>query len=121
MRSAVILNYIIGGLLIAIAHTFDYAILGAFVRDVQALAIAHELLVQTLWSYVFFGNNSVLSGVMRSSGTVLWPTLISILSIWLIEVPLAYVLSQHTSLGLRGVWLRLSGDVHRRSRPEAPD
>jgi Na+-driven multidrug efflux pump len=54
---------------------------------------------------VIFGNNSVLSGVMRSSGTVLWPTLISIFSIWAVEVPLAYVLSQHTSLGLTGVWL----------------
>jgi putative MATE family efflux protein len=105
VRSAVILNYLIGGLLIATAYTFDYAILGAFVRDAQALAIAHELLVLTLWSYVIFGNNSVLSGVMRSSGTVLWPTLISIFSIWAVEVPLAYVLSQRTSLGLRGVWL----------------
>jgi putative MATE family efflux protein len=105
VRSAVILNYLIGGILIAIAYAFDYAILGAFVRDAQALAVAHELLVLTLWSYVIFGNNSVLSGVMRSSGTVLWPTLISIFSIWAVEVPLAYILSQHTSLGLRGVWL----------------
>jgi putative MATE family efflux protein len=105
VRSAIILNYVIGGLLITIAYTFDYAILSAFVKDAQALAIAHELLVLTLWSYVIFGNNSVLSGVMRSSGTVLWPTLISIFSIWAVEVPLAYVLSQHTSLGLRGVWL----------------
>jgi putative MATE family efflux protein len=105
VRSAVVLNYIIGGVLIAIAYTFDYALLGAFVRDAQALAIAHELLMLTLWSYVIFGNNSVLSGVMRSSGTVLWPTLISIFSIWAVEVPLAYVLSQHTSLGLTGVWL----------------
>jgi Na+-driven multidrug efflux pump len=105
VRSAVVLNYLIGGVLIAIAYTFDYAILGAFVRDARALEIAHELLVLTLWSYAIFGNNSVLSGVMRSSGTVLWPTLISIFSIWAVEVPLAYFLSQHTSLGLRGVWL----------------
>ena len=105
VRSAVILNYIVGGVLIAIAYAFDYAILGAFVRDARALEIAHELLVLTLWSYVIFGNNSVLSGVMRSSGTVLWPTFISIFSIWAVEVPLAYLLSQHTSLGLRGVWL----------------
>jgi putative MATE family efflux protein len=105
VRSAVTLNYIIGGVLIGIAYAFDAVILGAFVRDAQALAIARELLVLTLWSYVIFGNNSVLSGVMRSSGTVLWPTAISIFSIWAVEVPLAYVLSQHTSLGLRGVWL----------------
>ncbi len=104
VRSGVTLNYIIGGILIALAYTFDHAILSAFVRDPATLALAHDLLVITLWSYVIFGNNSVLSGVMRSSGTVLWPTAISIFSIWAIEVPVAYVLSQHTSLGLRGVW-----------------
>jgi putative MATE family efflux protein len=105
VQSGVTLNYVVGGILIALAYTFDYAILGAFVKDAHTIAIAHDLLVITLWSYVIFGNNSVLSGVMRSSGTVLWPTLISVFSIWAVEVPVAYVLSQHTSLGLRGVWL----------------
>jgi len=105
VRSAVTLNYVIGGILITIAYTFDHALLSAFVRDAHTLDIAHDLLVLTLWSYVIFGNNSVLSGVMRSSGTVLWPTLISVFSIWAVEVPVAYGLSQHTSLGLRGVWL----------------
>ncbi len=105
VRSGVTLNYIIGGILVVVAYAFDSALLGAFVRDAHTLAVAHDLLVLTLWSYVIFGNNSVLSGVMRSSGTVLWPTLISVCSIWAVEVPVAYVLSQHTSLGLRGVWL----------------
>ncbi len=105
VRAGVTLNYIIGGVIVAIAYTFDYALLGAFLKDAHTLAIAHDLLVLTLWSYVIFGNNSVLSGVMRSSGTVIWPTLNSIFSIWAVEVPVAYVLSQHTPLGLRGVWL----------------
>ncbi len=105
VRSGVTLNYIIGGVLIAIAYAFNTAILGAFLKDAHTLAIAHQLLMITLWSYVLFGNNSVLSGVMRSSGAVLWPTLISIFSIWAVEVPVAYVLSQHTGLGLRGVWI----------------
>jgi putative MATE family efflux protein len=105
VRAGVTLNYAIGGILIAIAYRFDNAILGAFVKDAHTVAIAHELLVLTLWSYVIFGNNSVLSGVMRSSGAVLWPTLISVFSIWAVEVPVAYFLSQRTGLGLRGVWL----------------
>jgi putative MATE family efflux protein len=105
VRSGVTLNYIITGSLIVVAYAFDALILRAFVRDPHTLAIAHELLALTLWSYAIFGNNSVLSGVMRSSGTVLWPTTISVFSIWAVEVPLAYILSQHTALGLRGVWL----------------
>jgi len=105
VRSGIALNYAIGGALIAIVYTFSWNVLGAFIKDPHVVTIAHELLVITLWSYVLFGNTAVLSGVMRSSGTVLWPTSISVFSILAIEVPIAYVLSQHTSLGLRGVWI----------------
>jgi Na+-driven multidrug efflux pump len=52
---------------------------------------------------VVFGCASLIGGVMRASGTVLVPMLISVLCIALIEVPSAYVLSlQH---GLEGVWM----------------
>lgn len=105
VRSGVVLNYVIGGALISSVYLFSWIILGAFMRDASTLSIAHSLLVITLWSYAIFGNNAVLSGVMRSSGTVLWPTLISVFSIWGVEVPIAYALSQHTTLGLRGIWI----------------
>jgi len=105
VRSGVALNYIVAGGLIAIVYLFSWVILGAFVTDPHTLAVAHDLLMITLWSYVLFGNNTVLSGVMRSSGTVVPPTLISVGATLLIEIPVAYVLSMHTSLGLRGVWI----------------
>jgi putative MATE family efflux protein len=104
VRAGVGLNYAVEGLLIALVYAFSWLILGAFVTDPHTLEIAHELLMITLWSYVLFGNSSVLSGIMRASGTVIPPTLIAVASIWLIEVPIAYVLSQHTALGLKGVW-----------------
>jgi Na+-driven multidrug efflux pump len=103
VRAAVALNYIIGGILIAIVYLLGEPILSLFLADPKTLHIAYELLQITLWSYLIFGNTAVLSGVMRSSGTVLWPTLLSIVSIWGIEVPVAYVLS-HGPLGLSGVW-----------------
>jgi Na+-driven multidrug efflux pump len=57
----------------------------------------------TLWSYLLFGNSAVLSGVMRSSGTVFWPTAIGIFAIWGVEVPAAYLLMRH--YGIDGVWM----------------
>ena len=103
VRSAVTLNYVIGGILITIVYALGEPILSLFLVDTQTLHIANELLKITLWSYLIFGNTSVLSGVMRSSGSVLWPTLLTIVSIWGIEVPVAYALSRGP-LGLRGVW-----------------
>ena len=103
VRSAVTLNYIIGGAIILTCYICAWIILGWFITDAHTLTIAHTLLMITLWSYVFFGNSSVLSGLMRSSGTVLWPTLNAILSIALVEVPTAFILMHY--FGLNGVWM----------------
>jgi len=103
IRSAVGLNYFIGGLIIGACYLFAWFILGWFITDPNTLRIAHELLMITLWSYLLFGNSAVLSGVMRGSGTVLWPTINGIFAIWGVEVPVAYVLMHR--VGLDGVWL----------------
>ena len=102
-KAGVALNWVIGGVLIGLGYAFSGAILRLFITDEHVLALAQELLAITLWSYVIFGTSSVLSGLMRSSGTVLWPTLLSVISIWGVEVPVAYALAPHD--GLRGVWI----------------
>lgn len=103
VHSGVALNYAIGGVLIGLCYLFAWNILGWFITEQQTLDIAHALLMITLWSYLLFGNSAVLSGVMRSSGTVFWPTAFSIFAIWGVEVPAAYLLMRH--YGLDGVWM----------------
>ncbi|MBV8722809.1 MAG: MATE family efflux transporter [Candidatus Eremiobacteraeota bacterium] len=103
IRSAVGLNYVIGGLLVGLCYAFAWVLLGWFIADVHTLDIAHELLMITLWSYLIFGNSAVLSGIMRGSGAVLWPTAIGIFAIWAVEVPAAWILMHR--IGLDGVWL----------------
>jgi putative MATE family efflux protein len=103
IRSAVGLNYVIGGIIIGLCYIFAWAILGWFITDANTLRIAHQLLMLTLWSYLLFGNSAVLSGVMRGSGTVLWPTINAIFAIWGVEVPSAFILMHR--FGLPGVWL----------------
>ncbi len=102
-RAGITLNWIIGAVLIGTLYVFNDAVLSLFITDPKVIATAHDLLAITLWSYAVFGTNSVLSGLMRSSGAVLWPTLLSVVSIWGVEVPVAYALAPH--LGLRGVWI----------------
>jgi putative MATE family efflux protein len=104
VRAGVTLNYIIGGVLIVIVYLLSREILSLFVTDQQTIDIARSLLNITLWSYVIFGNTSVLSGMMRASGSVLWPTTIQVCAIWGVEVPVAFYLS-HGPLGLPGVWV----------------
>lgn len=103
IRAGFLLNIIVGGSLILLTYFFAREVLSLFLADEKTLATAHALLLLTLWGYPFLGNIMVLSGVMRSSGDVLWPTVITIGSIWGIFVPAAYYLSGY--YGLAGIWI----------------
>ncbi len=102
-RTAIILSWIISGVLIALGYLFAHPLIGLFTNDPQTITIAYDLLAITLWSYLIFGTSVVLQGVMRASGVVVWPTILSICMIWGIEVPAAYILSQR--IGVDGVWI----------------
>jgi putative MATE family efflux protein len=102
-RTGIVLTLAITGSLVALVYLFSRVIIGFFITDAPVLELAQSLLHITLWSYIVFGLAAVISGVMRASGTVLVPTLISIFAIVGIEVPAAYFLASR--LGIDGVWI----------------
>lgn len=103
IRSAVMLNYVVVGFFVAICYAVATPLLQLFITDPNTVQTAHQLLMITLWSYMILGNSAVINGVMRSSGTVLVPTLNGLIGIWLIEIPVAYFCMRH--FGLPGVWV----------------
>jgi putative MATE family efflux protein len=78
-------------------------LVGLFVTDEQTIGIAMRSLWIIVLGYPFFTATQVLSGMMRSTGSVLWPVLISIAAIWGIQVPIAWLASR--GIGLDGVWI----------------
>lgn len=105
VKAGIIMNYVIGGVLISLIYLFSRDILSLFLTSQTTIEIAHSLVMITLWSYLIFGHAQIISATMRASGTVLLPTVIGVVSIWLVEVPVAYYLSYHTSLGIEGIWI----------------
>jgi len=95
VKAGIIMNYVIGGVLISLIYLFSRDILSLFLTSQTTIEIAHSLVMITLWSYLIFGHAQIISATMRASGTVLWP----------VEVPVAYYLSYHTSLGIEGIWI----------------
>ena len=106
------MNYVIGGVLISLIYLFSRDILSLFLTSQTTIEIAHSLVMITLWSYLIFGHAQIISATMRASGTVLWPTVIGVVSIWLVEVPVAYYLSYHTSLGIEGIWIGYPAKIY---------
>lgn len=46
-----------------------------------------------------------LIGAFRGAGDTLVPLIATSINIWLLQIPLAWILSRHTSLGTNGLWL----------------
>lgn len=99
------LSYLFGGILVIVVYLFAEPILRVFLTSPETIALAKGLMFISFWSYLLLAHVQVISATMRATGTVLWPTVILISTIWLIEVPSAYLLSTHTSLGIFGIWL----------------
>jgi Na+-driven multidrug efflux pump len=102
-RTGLQMNLVLTGGLILLAYLFSRTIIGFFITSEPVIELAQTLLHITLWSSIVMGFSSVLSGVMRASGTVLVPTAISIFAIAFVEVPVAYLLSR--KIGINGIWI----------------
>lgn len=103
VRTGLEMNALLTGSLVAIAYLFSRPLMGFFITDPAVIELAQRSLHLVLWSSIMFGMSTTFSAVMRASGTVWMPLLISISAIALIEVPVATWLSR--GIGLDGVWL----------------
>ena len=101
-RTALTMNILITGGLVALAYLFSKYLMALFITDPEVVALGQQLLFIVLWSIIFFGASSIFASIMRASGTVTVPMLINIVVILAIEVPCAYLFSQWW--GLQGVW-----------------
>ncbi len=102
-RTAMVMNIIITGALILAAYIFSQTLVELFITEPRVVEMTETLLHIVLWSVLMFGFAVILSGIMRASGDVLIPMLISLGTIVIVETPLALYLST-TWLGLDGIW-----------------
>lgn len=102
-RTGLLLNLALTGTLVLLGYLFSRHVMGAFITSAPVIDVAQRLLHIMLWSTVVFGMASVLSGIMRASGSVLVPTAISIVCIVGIEVPVAWAMSRR--IGIDGIWI----------------
>ena len=102
-RTGLLMNLVLTGALVLLGYLFSRRLMAFFITSDPVIEVAQTLLHIMLWGTVVFGMASVLSGIMRASGSVLVPTGIAIACIALVEVPVAWVLSHR--IGLNGVWI----------------
>ncbi len=96
MSSAVCV--VITGLIIV----FRQQLMGLFNSDPDVIHIGADYLTIVNMFYLLFNLMFVFHGVARGAGATLVPMFISVLSLWIIRVPFAAILSK--PLGETGIW-----------------
>jgi len=89
-----------------LVFVFAPYIIRFFVPDDHAVvegATVFLRFVSLFWG--LFGIEFALTGIMRASGSTITTMLLTIMSQWIIQLPVAYLLSKHTTLGLTGIWI----------------
>jgi putative MATE family efflux protein len=81
---------------------FRQPLMGLFNQDSEVIRIGSEYLTIVNVFYILFVLMFVTYGVLRGAGATLIPMFISVLSLWIIRIPLAAVLSE--SYGEKGIW-----------------
>ncbi len=77
----------------------------AFIPDETEVIISSALFIKIMaLSFGFLGVQQILSGALRGAGSTMITMALSIISLWILRFPLAYILSHNTSLGEKGLW-----------------
>lgn len=83
-------------------YFFGDDMMRAFTNDPEVIAIGQEYLLIIGAFFIVHGTLNIYNGALRGAGDTFFTMLISLISLWIIRIPLAYWLS-HIS-GRPGIW-----------------
>ncbi len=98
----------IAGLIILI---FKQQLAGFYSQDPDVLALAGKMLIVVVIFQLSDGIQAVGLGALRGFTDVKIPTYITFVAYWLFTLPLAFYLSQYTSIGAMGIWYALAAGL----------
>lgn len=90
------------GILMYIAAPY---MIGFLSPDPEVVRLGTQVLRIEAFAEPMFAASIVATGVMRGGGDTTVPAILSLVSMWVVRVPLAYLLAPR--IGLRGVWLAM--------------
>jgi putative MATE family efflux protein len=96
------MSSVVSILVTAIVLLYGHFIMGLFTDDPDVIEIGVEYLVIVGSFYLVFSAMFATSGVLRGAGATLIPMITTIISLWGIRIPGAYLLSE--KIGATGIW-----------------
>ena len=87
---------------------FARQIVGGFTQDPNVARYGIMALRTIAYGFVFYAYGMVIGNSFNGAGDTRTPTWINLFVFWALEIPLAWVLSHHTGLGVLGVFLAMT-------------
>lgn len=104
LRATLIMTSAISLIVSAITVLFGRFLMRMFTNDPVVISMGGDYLVIIGSTYILFSLMFVINGVLRGAGDTLVPMFISLFSLWVVRIPVAYMLSQNHAIGLHGIW-----------------
>lgn len=87
---------------------FAKPITGFFTDDAQVIQEASLCLLVICLGYIFYAYDMIINQAFNGAGDTYTPTLLSFIFMWLIQIPVAYLLSYTFNFGSLGVYISIS-------------
>jgi Na+-driven multidrug efflux pump len=92
-------------LVTVIVVMFRTPLMSLFTNDLAVIESGNQYLVIVCAFYIVFSSMFITNGVLRGAGATIIPMFITLISIWLLRIPISYLLSREwTGLGENGIW-----------------
>jgi len=85
-----------------VALLWSVPLMKIFTTDETVIAIGRDYLVIVGIFYIVFSTMFTFTGLLRGAGATLIPMFITLFSLWLVRIPLAYFMSD--IIGEKGIW-----------------
>jgi Na+-driven multidrug efflux pump len=84
---------------------FAERIIAMFTTDPAVVPLAVSGLRLLSYGYVSYAYGMVVTAAFNGAGDTFTPTILNLVSFWLCQIPLGWLLAFHTSLGPNGVFV----------------
>jgi putative MATE family efflux protein len=106
IRAGLIATLKMSGIVTIVTSVFivlgGHLLMSMFTKDTEVIRIGDQYLTIVSAFYIMFTMMFIYSGVMRGAGDTIIPMFISLLSLWIIRIPMAWFLSG--KMGETGIW-----------------
>lgn len=104
LRATLIMTSVISIIISLITVFFGKYLMYMFTNDMVVIDMGADYLRIIGTFYILFSVMFVINGVLRGAGDTLVPMFISLFSLWIIRIPVAWLLAHNPAIGVSGIW-----------------